>query len=377
MFMYLVPSTNRDPVYLPPDEIEAFEIKCQYVNGASMREIARNIGTGSHRVRKALITYGLFSCPKSETCIKLKASGMPISDIAKKLNTTTKTVYSYLPYTNNKHYSVPANTLSASFDQFMQAKSSKICGETLKNYKTAYRCYSKLFDKLSKDTMQKFKAYCLDTYVNSTANGYISVLNQFCKFLGFDDFCVTLEPLKIISAVDNVISLSDYNKFATSLLADGEIRMYFLILFLGHVGVRPNDLLLLSKSCLSSGYQDIISKGMRRRIYIPDFLIQKSKGYFDTVGGDLLFPNNRGKKMSTQNLNALIKKYGLKYGIPANVLHPYSFRHFFAKQFLAHGGDITLLADLMGHYRLDTTRIYLRSSTTEQLHTVNQITKRW
>lgn len=377
MFTYLKPSSEREQYYLPPDDAEAFEIKCQYVNGTPMREIARNLGTEFHRVRKALISYGLFSCPKSEECLSLKRSGMSIPEIAEKLCTTTGNVYSYLPYTEPEEYSVPVNKLSASFDQFLRKRSAEICKSTIEGYKTAYRCYSGLFDEISKETMQNFKSHCLGSYANSTANGYISAMNQFCIFLGFNEFCVRLEPIKIIGAVDNVISASDYNKYTTGLLADGNIRMYFLILFLGHTGVRPNDLLLLDKSCLSSGYQDTVSKGMRRRIYIPGFLIRKSKGYFNTVKSNLLFPNNRGAKMSPQGLCNLVKQHGLKYGIPQNVLHPYSFRHFYAKQFLAHGGDITLLADLMGHCRLDTTRIYLRGSTDEQLKYAEQISQQW
>ena len=42
------------------------------------------------------------------------------------------------------------------------------------------------------------------------------------------------------------------------------------------------------------------------------------------------------------------------------------FRHRYAKNFLEKYNDIALLADLMGHESIETTRIYLRRTASEQ-----------
>ena len=57
-------------------------------------------------------------------------------------------------------------------------------------------------------------------------------------------------------------------------------------------------------------------------------------------------------------------------GVP---LHPHSFRHRYAKNFLEKYNDIALLADLMGHESIETTRIYLRRTASEQQELVNKI----
>lgn len=44
-------------------------------------------------------------------------------------------------------------------------------------------------------------------------------------------------------------------------------------------------------------------------------------------------------------------------------VYPHSFRHRFAKNFLEKFNDISLLADLLGHKSIETTRIYLRRDT--------------
>ena len=57
----------------------------------------------------------------------------------------------------------------------------------------------------------------------------------------------------------------------------------------------------------------------------------------------------------------------------SNVIYPHSFRHRFAKNFLDKYNDIALLADLMGHESIETTRIYLRRTSEEQQEIVNKV----
>ena len=68
-----------------------------------------------------------------------------------------------------------------------------------------------------------------------------------------------------------------------------------------------------------------------------------------------------------------MRKYAIKYGIDPKVVYPHSFRHRFAKNFLAKHNDIALLADLMGHESIETTRIYLRMTAGEQRNIVNKV----
>lgn len=57
-------------------------------------------------------------------------------------------------------------------------------------------------------------------------------------------------------------------------------------------------------------------------------------------------------------------------------MHPHSFRHRFAINFLQGNKDIALLADLMGHSGVNTTMIYLRLSKEEQRRAIDD-SVRW
>lgn len=84
------------------------------------------------------------------------------------------------------------------------------------------------------------------------------------------------------------------------------------------------------KSCPSNGEFTLWTKGKIRTIMIPKHLIEESREYFKTVDSNYLFLNRFGEQITTRGIGCLIKKYGLKYKIREEVLHPHAFRHLFA-----------------------------------------------
>ena len=87
----------------------------------------------------------------------------------------------------------------------------------------------------------------------------------------------------------------------------------------------------------------------------------------------LYFLNRFGERITTRGISQQLKNYANKYGMNEKVVYPHSFRHRFAKNFLEKFNDISLLADLMGHESIETTRIYLRRSSSEQQAIIDKI----
>ena len=91
-----------------------------------------------------------------------------------------------------------------------------------------------------------------------------------------------------------------------------------------------------------------------------------TSGYF--------FKNKKGgQKISPRGVACQLKKFAYDYGINPDVVYPHSFRHRFAKNFLEKYPNIALLADLMGHENIETTRIYLRKTADEQQKLIDRI----
>lgn len=139
----------------------------------------------------------------------------------------------------------------------------------------------------------------------------------------------------------------------------------------------------------SSQYDGITKKNLRaykvwlienykpklRRIYIPKALQNEALSWLNDKHQEsgFIFLNKYGDRITTRGISGQLKKLAVRYGIDPVVVYPHSFRHRFAKSFLERCNDIAFLADLMGHESIETTRIYLRKTSTEQRAIVDEV----
>ena len=119
---------------------------------------------------------------------------------------------------------------------------------------------------------------------------------------------------------------------------------------------------------------DIISKGQKlRRVWIPETLCRESSLWKPKANpDDLLFPGKDNCAISARGISLGLKRAAHRYRVDQGVVYPHSFRHLFAKNFIERNPDIALLADLMGHESIETTRIYLRRTANEQRAAVDR-----
>ena len=111
------------------------------------------------------------------------------------------------------------------------------------------------------------------------------------------------------------------------------------------------------------------------RLFIPKKLRDETKVWLIAINREsgYLFLNRFGERITTRGISQQLKNYAEKYELNTKVVYPHSFRHRFAKNFLEKFNDISLLADLMGHESIETTRIYLRRTALEQQEIVDKV----
>jgi len=247
---------------------------------------------------------------------------------------------------------------------------------TITSYMWTVDYYLSHYDGLSKEHLLAYKGFLLEQYKPKTVNLRIQAINKYLSFLGKDKLQLKFVKVQHKNFLENVISNADYTFLKKSLKKDGNKEWYFVVWYLAATGARVSELVQIKVEHVIAGYFDLYTKGGKlRRLYIPKILkaetmewleeIQKSSGY--------LFLNRFGERISTRGISQQLKNYAEKYGLDTKVVYPHSFRHRYAKNFLEKFNDIALLADLMGHESIETTRIYLRRTASEQQALVDKI----
>lgn len=255
-------------------------------------------------------------------------------------------------------------------------RQSNMAENTISAYVYAVSDFLNRHKHITKKELLLYKTYLIETFKPKTVNLRIQALNKYLVFIGKPRLHLKSVKVQQRSFLENVISHADYEFLKQSLLSDGNMEWYFVVRFLAATGARVSELVQLKVEHIQIGYFDIYSKGGKvRRLYIPKRLRKDAILWLDELGRNsgYIFLNRFGERITTRGISQQLKNFAQKYGLNPKVVYPHSFRHRFAKSFLDKFNDISLLADLMGHESIETTRIYLRRTANEQQEIVDKI----
>jgi len=210
----------------------------------------------------------------------------------------------------------------------------------------------------------------------STIRGYVKVVRAFfawCKreglLGGHEDPPARLPRVKV---PQYVISTFTPDQMSALLAACDQsepegFRDYTMLLVLMDTGIRASELCGLKLEDIHDGYLTVFGKGEKER----------EVGLGPTAGRALwkyvhqhrkakseherhVFLSYRGKPFDAVALWYIIQRVGEAAGVEGVRLSPHTFRHTFAKAWLANGGDIFKLSRVLGHTEVQTTQIYLK-----------------
>ncbi len=255
-------------------------------------------------------------------------------------------------------------------------RKSNLSENTIASYVITIKLLHSLTSKIDRKSLLAFKGHLVETYKPKTVNLRIQAVNKYLTFIKKEK--LRLQPVKIQqkSFLENVISDADYKYLINSLKREGNTDWYFVVRYLAATGARVSELIQIKVEHVKAGYYDIYAKGGKiRRLYIPKKLREETAKWLEgkEITTGFLFLNRFGDKITARGISQQLKNFAIKYGINPKVVYPHSFRHRYAKNFLEKFNDIALLADLMGHESIETTRIYLRRTATEQQEIVDKI----
>lgn len=146
-----------------------------------------------------------------------------------------------------------------------------------------------------------------------------------------------------------------------------ELRDKAMLELLYATGIRVSELISLRikdvnlqmeyVSCTDGHKERIIPFGKVARDSLQSYLQNGRGRLIEEDSCEWLFTNCSGQAMSRQGFWKLIKSYGKKAGIQAEIT-PHTLRHSFAAHLVSNGADLKSVQEMLGHSDISTTQIY-------------------
>jgi site-specific recombinase, phage integrase family len=248
--------------------------------------------------------------------------------------------------------------------------------KTITSYLWTVNYFNSAYLEVNKSNLLSYKGYLMENFKPKTVNLRLQAINKYLEFIKKDKLKLKFVKVQQKNFLENVISNADYQFLKNKLKQDNNLEWYFVVWYLAATGARVSELIQIKVEHVLLGYFDLYTKGGKlRRLYIPKKLKNETEIWLknNNINSGYLFKNRFGDRITARGISQQLKNYALKYGLNTKVVYPHSFRHRFAKNFLDKFNDIALLADLMGHESIETTRIYLRRTASEQREIVDKV----
>ena len=250
---------------------------------------------------------------------------------------------------------------------------------TVKKYVKAVQKLAEFTEgvELTKQCLLEYREYLQTKNKAQTVNGELSAINAFLNFCGWRECRVKLLKVQRQAFLQESRELSrkEYERLLHAALTKKKKRLYLLMLTMGGTGIRISERVYITVETLKNGRAEIFMKVKNRTIILQNDLKKKLLKYAKEQGikSGHIFRTKSGKPLDRSNICHDMKKLSDEAKVDAGKIFPHNLRHLFARVFYAVEKNLAYLADVLGHSRIETTRIYVAASISAHEKILNQM----
>lgn len=258
--------------------------------------------------------------------------------------------------------------------------------KTIKSYELGVKKFIEFVNEdeivINKDLLIQYKDYLRENFSVNSCNKYLTIINKFLRYLLTEEDYKTLKLKKLKSqqktSIDDPIWEQEHKRMLRWAKQLGYDDMYLIIKIFAYTGIRVIELKEFTVENVNQNYIKVYNKGKERTIILRNDLLREIKKYCRenkiTSGYIFRSPKNPEKMLNLSTIWRRLKKIAKSAKINPKKIHPHSWRHLFAKAFMKiPGNSLDELADILGHSKLETTRIYTMTSNKEKKQKIEQI----
>lgn len=266
----------------------------------------------------------------------------------------------------------------AAFESYL--KREERSAGTIENYLRRVREFTAWLngEEMDKERAGAWKLHLMSMGESSgTVNGALVAVNQFFKFLGWQECVVKGLRIqrKLFRDDRRELTRNEYERLLAAAHGLGRERLALLMETICATGIRVSEVRYITVEAVASGRAEISLKGKLRTILIPGKLCRKLKKYVkqQKIASGEIFLTRSGKGMSRKQIWAEMKAVCRKAEVAPSKVFPHNLRHLFARIFYQVCRDVVKLADVLGHSSIETTRIYLISTGAEHARQLDRL----
>lgn len=265
-------------------------------------------------------------------------------------------------------------------EYLMELEYNEKAANTVKKYKCNITTFINWLDdgEVTKQDVMNFKKFLIENkFETSTINNYIISINKYLKWCGASEILVKQIKQQTRSSIECILDVSDYKRMLKYAKKLNRMDMYYIMKILVMTGIRIDELKLFTVENINSNYIKAFNKGKERYVILRQDLKRELKKYAreNKIKSGYLFPGKiQGKMLNESTIWRQLKRIAGAARVNKAKAHAHSFRHLFAKIYLAdEKHNIAELADILGHNSIETTRIYVRTTNEEKRKKLEQM----